>query len=408
MRLIYLTSSRLPTEKAYGYQILKECETLADAGASVQLFSPALAQKQARAMEVSGSFDLHSYYQVRRNFGYVPLPVGLWLDPFWTETSRLWAVAKMLAYTIGIESLLRKNVGAGPSILWTQDLLVAATLLRRIYGRPWNVVYECHGVPMGALRQLLPRLNRALAIVATTRGIQNYLTTSGVDAKRIMLAPNAVDFVRFQIPLTRAECRQRLGLPPDRKIIGYIGKFRTYDMEKGIPELIRSMGVLVHSIDPPPILLCVGGPLDRVGSYLEIGAANGVAPELMRFEDFRPRAEVPLWMKACDVCTIPFPGSVEHFAKYASPMKAFEYMAAGVPIVASDIPALSEILTHGETAVLVSSLDRDTLAAGLLHVLGDEEFGQRLAARALEAVRENSWERRAARMMEFVLSRMQY
>jgi len=405
MRIIYLTSSRLPTEKAYGYQIVKECETLADAGASVQLFSPALAQKQARAMEVSGSFDLFAYYQVRRNFGYAPLPVALWLDPFWTETSWLWAAAKMVAYAMGIESLLRQHLDAGPDILWTQDLLVAATLLRRMRGRMWNVVYESHGVPQGPLRQLLPRLNRALAIVATTRGIQNYLTALGVEAKRIMLAPNAVDLDRFHIGLSRSECRQRLGLPLDRKIVGYIGKFRTYDIEKGIPELVRSMGVLVHSIDPPPILLCVGGPLDRVSSYLEIGAASGVAPELMRFEDFRPRAEVALWMKACDVCTIPFPSTVEHFAKYASPMKAFEYMAAGVPIVATDIPALSEILTRGVTAELVSSLDPNTLAAGILRVLEDAEYSQGLAARAFEVVRENSWERRATRMLEFVDSR---
>lgn len=405
MHIIFLTSARLPTEKAYGYQILKECETLAGAGASVQLISPALAPKQARAMMASESPDLHAYYQVRRVFGYVPVPVARWLDPFWTETSGLWAAAKIIAFALGIDTQVQKAADSIPAIMWTQDLLVAAMLLRGEAPRSWRLVYECHGVPMRSFRFLLRRLNRASAIVVTTRGIKDYLAASGVDIGRMIIAPNAVDLDRFHVGITRAECRQRLGLPLDRKIVGYIGKFRTYEMEKGIPELIRSMGVLVHSIDPPPILLCVGGPLDRVSSYLEIGAANGVAPELMRFEDFRPREEVPLWMKACDVCTIPSPGSVEFFAKYASPMKAFEYMAAGVPIVASDIPALAEILTNGLTAVLVAPTGPEALAGGILQILNDPTLGSALAARALAGVKGNSWEARAARIIEFVRSR---
>jgi glycosyltransferase involved in cell wall biosynthesis len=86
-------------------------------------------------------------------------------------------------------------------------------------------------------------------------------------------------------------------------------------------------------------------------------------------------------------------------------MKAFEYMAAGVPIVASDIPALAEILTNGLTAVLVAPTGPEALAGGILQILNDPTLGSALAARALAGVKGNSWEARAARIIEFVRSR---
>ncbi|OGO46337.1 MAG: hypothetical protein A2Z30_07020 [Chloroflexi bacterium RBG_16_64_43] len=403
--IFYLSSARFPTEKAYGYQVFKECETLTDAGASVSLVSPALAPKQARAMHVTEGFDVHRYFGVRANFEHIPLRAVRWIDPAWTQTSQLWPVVKALGFAAAVRSFLKEQDPGCGSIVWTQDLLLAISLSggRRSCAR--RVVYECHGVPMRALRRLLPGLRACLAIIATTGGIRDYLIASGLEKHKILVVPNAVDLARFQIGLSRSECRRRVGLPLDRMIIGYIGKFRTYEIEKGIPELIAAMGLLGKGLERPPLLLCVGGPLDRVEQYLALGSASGVDVDSMMFVDFRPRDEIVLWMRACDVCTIPFPETVEHFARFASPMKAFEYMAAGVPIVATDIPSLAEILADGQTAVLVEPSNPDAMAAGLRRILLDSEFAEGLVTRAFEGVRVNSWEARAQRMLDFVRSK---
>jgi glycosyltransferase involved in cell wall biosynthesis len=73
-------------------------------------------------------------------------------------------------------------------------------------------------------------------------------------------------------------------------------------------------------------------------------------------------------------------------------------MASGRPIVASDLPALREVLRADENAVLVEAGRADALAAGVSRVLGDPELAARLAGQARDDVREWTWDRRAARI----------
>lgn len=96
-------------------------------------------------------------------------------------------------------------------------------------------------------------------------------------------------------------------------------------------------------------------------------------------------------------------------AAYTSPLKLFEYMAAGRPIVASDLPALREVVDE-ESAVLVEPGRPDALAAGIARLLDDRGLGHRLAARARLLVEEYSWAKRAERLerlMEEAITRHQ-
>jgi glycosyltransferase involved in cell wall biosynthesis len=79
-------------------------------------------------------------------------------------------------------------------------------------------------------------------------------------------------------------------------------------------------------------------------------------------------------------------------------LKLFEYMAAGRAIVASDLPAVREVLTHGANAVLVPPGDPDALADGIRSLEADAPMRARLADAARTAVAEYSWSRRAERL----------
>jgi glycosyltransferase involved in cell wall biosynthesis len=83
---------------------------------------------------------------------------------------------------------------------------------------------------------------------------------------------------------------------------------------------------------------------------------------------------------------------------FTSPLKLFEYMAAGRPIVASDLPAIREVLHHDVDALLVAAGDPAALAAGIERVLADPGLARRLAEAALSAVPAYSWDRRAERL----------
>lgn len=192
-----------------------------------------------------------------------------------------------------------------------------------------------------------------------------------------------------------------LGLPLERPIVGYVGRFRTMEKEKGIPELVEAMGYLPEINGTDPLLLCVGGPIEAVPAYMERARRAGVPESRLKFVDRVPNTEVPLWMRACDVVTIPWPWT-EFSAYFTSPLKLFEYMAAGVPIVATDLPSIREILRHGENAWLVPPNDPKALAAGILHLLKNRDLAARLTEQAREEVRKYTWEQRAKAILELL------
>jgi glycosyltransferase involved in cell wall biosynthesis len=79
-------------------------------------------------------------------------------------------------------------------------------------------------------------------------------------------------------------------------------------------------------------------------------------------------------------------------------LKLFEYMASGRPIVASDLPSIREVLTDGDTAVLVEAGSVDALVKGICRVRDDPSFAMRIARRALDDVGRYTWGERARRL----------
>jgi glycosyltransferase involved in cell wall biosynthesis len=115
------------------------------------------------------------------------------------------------------------------------------------------------------------------------------------------------------------------------------------------------------------------------------------------FTGLLPPSAVPDALVQADVLALPNPASAIS-THSTSPLKLFEYMAAGRAIVASNLPAIREVLTDERTALLVAAGDPDALAAGIRRLAGDPGLRDRLADAALQAVAEYSWDRRAERL----------
>ena len=139
--------------------------------------------------------------------------------------------------------------------------------------------------------------------------------------------------------------------------------------------------------------------MDAVSAYLNQADDLGLSRSAVRFIDRVPNAEVPYWIRACDVVTIPWAWT-EFSAHYTSPLKLFEYMAAGVPIVASRLPSLGEILKHGENGWLVEPGDPVELATGIEDILSNDKRSAGLAKQAGIDVQSYSWSNRAARILK--------
>jgi glycosyltransferase involved in cell wall biosynthesis len=392
-QLVYIANARLPTEKAQGYQICKMCEAFAHNDVSVLLMHP----KRYQVDPVLGKQSIFDYYGITPTFTVRPLPNWdvVRLSPFIPDKVFIpFFFVHAFLWGLYAAVVARREMA---DLYFTRDSSVAFWLLQM--GLP--TVYEAHDIAHRGQRVLLQWIAQypALRLVVTTNSfIKKWFIERGFPAERILVLPNGVDFTHFEDLPDKETCRQLLNLPLDRSIIGYVGRFQTLGTEKGIPELIEAVAQWPSHDGKEPLLLCIGGPMDTVSVYLDLGRRLGIPAHWLRFVDRVPNWEVPYWIRACDVTTIPFPDT-EHYAYFTSPLKLFEYMAAGVPIVATALPSLQDILRHGDNAWLVESNDAKALMEGIRSVLHDATLSNRIAQQARQDVNHFSWNARASAIL---------
>jgi glycosyltransferase involved in cell wall biosynthesis len=393
-RVIYLADTRLPTEKAHGWQIVKMCEAFAAAGADVELRHPRRTQEDPALAEAT----VFAYYGVPETFRVRAIrgPDVVALEPRLPEgVSRTmiqgWSGAWELATTLSARS-------ARPDLIYTRDLGVAVAAARL----GLRVAYEVHQLPGPRTRRAIRWVasRPSLRIVALTPFVRDAFVADGFDPARVAVEGDAVDPAPFRDLPAASEARARLGLPADRPIAGFAGRFHTLEEEKGLPELVRAMAHVAPAEGRDPMLVCVGGPLDRVAAYMEIARASGVRADRLRFDDRVPHEAVPTWLCAFDVALMPYPDT-PHYARAMSPLKVFEYMAAGTPIVATDLPTTRLVLRDGSNAVLVPPGDARAMGEAIGALFADPSRALRLASRARDDVEGVTWDARARRILAF-------
>jgi glycosyltransferase involved in cell wall biosynthesis len=122
----------------------------------------------------------------------------------------------------------------------------------------------------------------------------------------------------------------------------------------------------------------------------------------VRIEGFQPPARVPLYLAAGDLAVVPNRSKPAISARHTSPLKVFEAMAAGVALVASDLPSLREVLVDGENALLVAPDDAAALAKGIERLAGDAGLRARIAARLRAQADDFTWDARAKRVLAWM------
>lgn len=404
MQILFLTSARFPTQKAYGYQIVKKCESLAKLDHQVTLLFPALAPRQAKSMCTQENPDVQSYYRVNKIFDVQAARTLPLIDRFYqnTQYSWIWPWLKIMAFSLQSGILVRRYRRAERVTIWTRDFYTIVVLQLGGWLHPGDLlVYECHGLPQRMMSIFKPILRRISKILVVTAEIKTELHGMGVGAEKILVISSGVDQAAFQIDANKEDCRHRTQLPSSNRIIGYVGKFQTFDLEKGIDNLIRCFVHIPAAYNP--LLLFVGGPLDHVEDYYRIADGLGIRRKSLRFVDFQSREEIPYWIKSCDVCVIPSPVK-KFFSDYSSPVKMFEYMAAGVPIVASTLPSIQDVIRDGENGVLVIPDDPRSLATGITRVLSDQVFAESISRNGLRDVERYSFDTIARKSLDFILS----
>ncbi len=238
--------------------------------------------------------------------------------------------------------------------------------------------YETHRKPLTSTERFLDGFLSRLAfgIILVSDYIKGYYTRY---QKPLLVSHDAVSLERFLISMARGEARIKLGLPSGKKICLYTG---TISKLKGLDYVLKSAR-LVPGIDF--ILVGILAP-EFVGVTLPSNVK--VLPKVNQ-------KEIPMYLRAADVLLLPHPKG-----EYSqSPLKLFEYMASGTPIVASDLPSIREILDTSNS-ILVDPENPEGLVTGINKAL--EEDAKVLGVKAKEDVRSHTWEARGIAIAEFI------
>ena len=379
MKLLYITNSRIPTEKAHGFQVMKMCEAFSNVGVEVELWVP-------KRFNIIKEDPFH-YYSISKIFTIKKISV-VDLIPLYRIFGAFANLIESFSFAVFAVSKLPKD---NDYIIYSRDQFI----LWFLSFTNKKFVYEIHSFPGHPIfyRKIW---NHAYKIVTITSALKNKIANIGIDESKIIVARDAVDLAVFDaVTQEKNDLKIELGLAQDNFLVGYIGKFKTLGMEKGIKTMIESLSVLNKSTQ----MIFVGGEEIEVKEYKTMANRFNVLPQCV-FIGYKPYASLVKYIKAMDALVIPFPNR-PHYAFYASPLKLFEYMASGRPIIASDLPALREVL-NDKSALFFKPENAADLARAIKMLKSSQTLGYHLSRQALSDVKEYTWSNRAKKILEFI------
>jgi glycosyltransferase involved in cell wall biosynthesis len=225
---------------------------------------------------------------------------------------------------------------------------------------------------------------------AHTEHLVRDLTSSlGLPTGRIKLLRGGV---QLRGPMDRMQARAELGLRPDEPIAVYTGGLRK---DRGIDVLVDVAARL-----PRVRFMIVGGLPAEAAAYRSRVQSRQLSNVIVQGHVTPERAR--LFQAASDVLLLVQSSSSRHLTHYVSPAKAFEYMDAGRPIVASDLPCFREILFDGRNALLVENDSPGDWASAIDKLMRDSSLAERLSGIAAQDVQAHTWDERAKQMLEWL------
>ena len=305
--------------------------------------------------------------------------------------------------------VLWRLAGRRYRVIYVRDAVCAAwlALSQPLHGS--RVIYEVHDLealhPSKAARwprafwsRFLPWLDHvALArpgkLVSLTETFRRWAIEQGRKPSDVAVIPDAFDPVLYR-HLPTEDARLELGLPQGAFIVGYVGLTFAY---RRMDLLVDAFAKLAPRVENA-LLLLVGGRPQELDELRAQAARLGIGERVM-LPGAVPHEKAARYLQASDVLVIP--DTVTQMT--ASPLKLFEYMAAGKPVVLKEMPALREILDDS-SAVFFPEGDVEALAVALLRLAQEPERARQIASAALERSRAYTYEARARKIAEVVKS----
>jgi len=372
MRIHYLSHSPFPSEAPSSLQVVKTTDALVRKGHGAVVFGFTNPLRRD---------DVFEFYDVERTFEIVRFTQlgirGLRMTKYAWQVNR---------------SCRRRGI---PDLFYAREAYSSLGCAR--FGRP--LIYEVHAVPHNTFKKTLEgrifKLKNFMGLVTVTGSLKEYYLEAfpSLSEKNVRVIPNGAQIPSSaEIPKTAGE-DIHVGT---RVQVGYVGNLTAGRGMETILSLAKANpGMDFHVLGGSPIKL----------AYWKRQAL----PSNLRLHGFVPQAGLAGWYDRFDLAVAPYGGRVYNFdktyeyARWMNPLKLFEYMAHRKAILAADIPAVREILSHGVDAWLVPPDDIDAWNRALKELSAAPSVRAGLAERAFQRFRQNhTWDKRADRILEFL------
>jgi glycosyltransferase involved in cell wall biosynthesis len=364
MNIVAIAGSTIPSDTANSLQVMKACQALVQIGHNITLLIP--GSKNA-------SVDLQKHYGLQVDFPIEWLSSSSRRMFTWDSVRRAGALKADLIYS------------------WFPQSAVFALLS----GVP--VVFEIHIQPTGLFGPLWHRafanLRGRKRLVSITRALVNILEQDfhmHFHPEEVVIAPNGVDLERFAFLADPVTARRQIGFreAPTVMCTGHLYAGRGAEL---FLSLAKSL--------PHAHFVWVGGRPEDIRTWKEKAESENIT-----FTGFIPNSDLPLYQAAADILLMPYSraimgssGSADS-AAVASPMKMFEYMAAGRAIVSTDLPVIREVLNE-KSAVFCEPDNISDWRLEIKALLDNEARRVELVNQARRDVEGYTWVARAQKIM---------
>lgn len=379
MHIYYVDPHPVPGDCPEAMQILQTVDALAALGCDVTLLTPA-------ATPFDAALILGRPLHARVRLWPLEVPRVLWRTARSSQPFYRAACAHMRKAR-DCDALLVRN-------------LKLAEHLLRLPHRP-RLVFETHEVFARTFAEQHPKPNlrarlkfaklraregavyrQADALAALTEWLIADLREEYGVATQAAVVPDGVD-----LQLAEAAILPERPDGPTRLL--YLGSLHPW---KGVSSLISALARI-----PDAHLQVAGGPAERIAELQALARSFEVTSRVEFLGHVLPANRFKVIAKA-DICLLPL-SDTSIGSRYTSPLKLFEYMALGKPIVSADVPAIRSVLSSGKSALLVPPGDIAALAAAVRKLMGQPAMAAQLGGHARQLARQYSWKARAATLL---------
>jgi glycosyltransferase involved in cell wall biosynthesis len=233
---------------------------------------------------------------------------------------------------------------------------------KRDYHEGWKSIFRLKKILSIKLDELNIKFCDNAFIITESLSEKILKFSPKLDKSKFIIMPSGSNVDIFR-PLTKAHCRSKLCLDHNKKIVGFAGSLLKH---QGIDTLIDSAPSIVKK-EPEIFFIIIGeGPMKKI--WKDRIKRIGFKKYFM-FTGQVDYVEMPIWIATMDICLAPFLRS----AGLRSPVKIFDYMACGKPVIASEIPGTTDIFFNSRAIKLIEPENSDALAETVLYLLNNIE-----------------------------------